>query len=147
MSGRVLERIFLIRKSDSSHLEKGVPFKRVIHQDEIWLYRNPMTPDYVPVRYLWIAVIIMPLLIFSLASLVMRNKRDFFGAILGFSLALPLNGVVTDTVKLIVGRPRPDFFYRCFPNGEMNSDMECTGDPHLVMEGRKSFPSGHSSCK
>lgn len=106
-----------------------------------------MTKDYVPVRYLWIVVVFLPLLIFTMTSIATRNKKDFLDAVLGFSLALPLNGVITNTVKLIVGRPRPDFFYRCFPNGEMNSEMECTGDPHTVMEGRKSFPSGHSSCK
>lgn len=103
---------------DCSHLEKGTPFKRVIHQDELWLYRNPITPDYVPVRYLWIAVIFVPLSVFLLTSLVVRSKKEFLDAVLGFSLALPLNGVVTDTVKLIVGRPRPDFFWRCFPNGK-----------------------------
>ena len=44
-------------------------------------------------------------------------------------------------------RPRPDYFWRCYPNGVIPASTECDGNPDEIIEGRKSFPSGHSSCK
>ncbi|XP_031626621.1 phospholipid phosphatase 5 [Contarinia nasturtii] len=126
-------------------LEKGSPFKRKIHTDEIWLYRNPRTDSFVPTSILWPFVFGIPCSIFLIHFLATKNKVEFLQANLSLSLALGLNGIITNVLKLCVGRPRPDFFWRCFPNGEINVDMECTGDEAVVAEGRKSFPSGHSS--
>ena len=111
----------------------------------MWKYRYPNKTSYVPVSILWPLVTIFPIFFFVLHYIFTRNYNDLKAALLGHSLACGLNGLLVDIIKLTVGRPRPDFFFRCFPDGIMNSEMKCTGDHWQVIDGRKSFPSGHSS--
>ncbi|KAJ3365764.1 hypothetical protein GGF32_008162 [Allomyces javanicus] len=59
-------------------------------------------------------------------------------------LSLSWTMAITDVTKIVVGRLRPDFLDRCKPV-EHNGTWTCTGDAHLVRNGRVSFPSGHSS--
>lgn len=126
-------------------LEGATPFTRKIQPDELWLYKNPRIDSYVPVVILWPLVFITPAVVILIVFLMQRDKTDVSQAVLSLTLGLSLNGTLTNMIKLIVGRPRPDFFWRCFPDGEVNPELECTGDERTVLEGRKSFPSGHSS--
>lgn len=50
--------------------------------------------------------------------------------------------IPTDFIKSRIGRLRPDFFARCAYDKEQGV---CTGLDWIVQEGRRSFPSGHSS--
>lgn len=126
-------------------LEGATPFTRKIQPDELWLYKNPRSDSYIPTSVLWPLVFLTPTAVILLVFLLQKDKTDVSQAVLGCSLGLSLNGVFTNIMKLIVGRPRPDFFWRCFPDGEVNPELKCTGEESVVNEGRKSFPSGHSS--
>ena len=71
--------------------------------------------------------------------------------ILGFFVALMLTSFLTDVIKNAVGRPRPDLISRCHPRKGTAEDAlvawtVCTQtNHHVLQEGWRSFPSGHSS--
>ncbi|XP_052757311.1 phospholipid phosphatase 5 isoform X1 [Galleria mellonella] len=140
----ILIRICLL--SAFCYMETMTPFVRVIHEADLETeYKYPRRESYVPSGALWAIVLSVPFTLSLLAWAVCNDCNDALEILLAWSLALGINGVLTDSVKLIAGRPRPDFFYRCFPDGVERPDLQCTGDPLDIMEGRKSFPSGHSS--
>lgn len=41
----------------------------------------------------------------------------------GLLFSVLITGVITDAIKDAVGRPRPDFFWRCFPDGKGVSSL------------------------
>lgn len=128
------------------YYENTPPFMRVIQPEEVWLYKNPNIPSYVPSLMLWPVLLIVPFFsMFVICLFKPKCKKDIPNLFAGFSLALCLNGAVTSFIKVLVGRPRPDFVYRCFKNGVGSDFNKCTGDIDEIFDGRKSFPSGHSS--
>jgi len=135
------------------YTEKLQPFIRIIQTEEWYLYNYPhVEHTAVPTRSLYTIVILTPIITILLFSGILKSRRynDFTHAMLSSSLAFALNGIITNMIKVSYGRPRPDFFKRCFPSGTPMgqpsvNNLVCTGDPSLITEGRKSFPSGHSS--
>lgn len=70
---------------------------------------------------------------------------------MAFAVSLTFTGFVTNFLKVLIGRPRPDFLDRCQPKEGTPTDVlvdtsVCTNtDTAVVLEGFKSLPSGHSS--
>ena len=122
------------------------PYVRHITEFElINNYKRPRHDSYVPAWVTVLLIVFVPLFCICIPFIWTRNFVDTVQAMLAWTLALTITAVMTESVKLLVGRPRPDFFWRCFPNGHMLSGGCSTDNPYEVMEGRKSFPSGHSS--
>jgi len=150
LTGEIIVRVVLL----CSFLvtEELQPFHRVIHKEEFWLLDNPRTPSYYPTWMLISSASVVPFVTIYILSFCRGDKEGAVKAWLAFSFSGLFTGFVTNVVKNVVGRPRPDFMNRCFPDGIPESPFAddgrtllCIGDPDVIKEGRKSFPSGHSS--
>ncbi|KAJ1678383.1 hypothetical protein EV182_004163 [Spiromyces aspiralis] len=79
--------------------------------------------------------------------------REFHIGLLGLAMAIVLTLMITDVVKNVAGRHRPDFLTRCKPKSGstdpewgLSDDSVCTQtDMSLMRDGMRSFPSGHTS--
>lgn len=126
------------------------PFHRFVGADMMADLRYPLKRNTVPVWAVPIYAVIGPIIIIVGIYMKRRNVYDMHHAILGLLFSVLITGVLTDAIKDGVGRPRPNFFWRCFPDGvpkfnNITTQVICHGDPAVIKEGHKSFPSGHSS--
>lgn len=95
---------------------------------------------------------VAPLVIFVLWAAMFRpGVHKVHVTILGFLVTLTLTSLLTDILKNVIGRPRPDFLSRCMPRkgtpgNELVAWTVCTQpNKGMLQDGWRSFPSGHSS--
>lgn len=100
-------------------------------------------------------------------TLIWRRKLwEWNTAWMGLGLSLATAFMITQGMKLLFGKPRPDLLSRCQPDeqavqqalvntvGEIfnknwvlvTSDICTNTDDDILQDGFKSFPSGHASC-
>ncbi|KAL2518989.1 putative lipid phosphate phosphatase 3 [Abeliophyllum distichum] len=125
------------------------PFYRFVGEDMMTDLKYPMKDNTVPVWSVPLYAILLPVSIFILFYIRRSDVYDLHHSILGLLFAVLITAVLTDAIKDAVGRPRPDFFWRCFPDGNDEYDrwgnVVCHGKKSDIKEGHKSFPSGHTS--
>ncbi|QDZ24899.1 type 2 phosphatidic acid phosphatase [Chloropicon primus] len=131
-------------------------FEKYITEGELasGTYSYPLRPNSFPSWALLPACILFPCLVIVMCmkSIKRTTGRQLHHALLGLFMSLGFTNCLTCFLKLMIGRPRPDFLARCFDNNVPDpipfsspGYPACTGDPAVVAEGRRSFPSGHSS--
>lgn len=126
------------------------PFHRFVGEGMMTDLQYPLKSNTIPFWAVPIIAILLPFAIILTYYFIKKDVYDLHHALLGLLFSVLISGVITDAIKDAVGRPRPDFFWRCFPNGTkvfdpVLGDVMCTGIKSVIKEGYKSFPSGHTS--
>lgn len=129
-------------------------FKRDFSLSDTSLRHPFAVHERVPDSALYFIAFVAPLLLQWLINFAMvRSWWDAHLSALGLVLSLALAGSLTEVVKITVGRPRPDVISRCNPDsGTVDPTFGLStvaichqSDRHILNDGFRSFPSGHSS--
>ncbi|XP_072964578.1 lipid phosphate phosphatase 2-like isoform X1 [Typha angustifolia] len=126
------------------------PFYRFVGKEMMTDLKYPLKNNTVPAWAVPIISLLLPVLIFIAFYFRRRDVYDLHHAVLGLLFSVLITGVITGAIKDTVGRPRPDFYWRCFPDGKelydrVTGNVICHGERSSIKEGHKSFPSGHTS--
>ncbi|KAI6150184.1 PAP2-domain-containing protein [Pisolithus thermaeus] len=129
-------------------------FRREFSVDDETLRFPYAVHERVPTWALYMIALVAPIVIQFLVNLVtIRSFWDFHNSVLGLILGLAITGAITQFSKITTGRPRPDVLSRCMPTDGsqdpiygLSTDAICTQTDNAIMiDGWRSFPSGHSS--
>ncbi|KAM7484599.1 hypothetical protein LguiA_000608 [Lonicera macranthoides] len=96
------------------------PFHRFVGEEMMTNLKYPLKDNTVPLWAVPIIAVVPPLVVIIIFYLIKKNVYDLHQAILGLLFSVLITGVLTDAIKDAVGRHRPDFFWRCFPDGKGN---------------------------
>lgn len=141
--------------------EHAAPFIRPIYagpdgraDEELWRYSYPLVPrasQRVPAWAVPAIAVTVPLTTLLLyAGTVGCSRMELHASLLALFGGIFATGAATNTLKISVARPRPNFAARCWPHGtppqfDARGIAVCAPDAIAPLEGRKSFPSGHTS--
>ena len=149
-------------------LESAHPFERYIIPD-ITISYPFVSHEIVPPVWLPFIVLLIPTAVILLTTFLLYSSISFRQYspmkhneiilskfhwtqylhlnLLGLFMSVSCCYLTTNILKLLCGRLRPDFLDRCKPISLTTFPIVCTGNIKDIMDGRKSFPSGHTSSK
>jgi len=125
-------------------LQRLPPYRQRV---EDWLQDPSLSypmhyPPTVSITGLWRLTFYLPIALIVLVGGLRTSIHEIHHGVLSFCASFYVQDLVVSMVKNLVGRFRPDFLDRC--KYDLIRHM-CTGNPDIVDEGRRSFPSGHAS--
>jgi len=150
--------LLLILLSIGFSLEFAEPYEKFLNENLIYRLRYPMKKNSVPTAVLPFISILFPLLCIFLCSKMDTSGRRArsTAASLGLLLSVAISFVFVNSVKQACGNYRPDFAARCWGSATADPVWKEYGKPDCgnlenesllndVRQGRRSFPSGHTS--